>query len=634
MAGEAPSSQVVAARPDQASGRLVYAPRIVANRRQIDNRFPTLGFTLDSGGLPFLEVLLATDSALFDPANASRRTAATFYSSRQTAGGLMPSSEAVHPFLVPSAVLRSFAAANPKPRAIFYTLIAYQGADGSGPAFAQAPASLVTGAPSVAILPDFTGNTLATVLSVSVEKLVRVGGHAGTPATPSPQADAGEGEDGYGAPPPPGPAPVSPPAQQAFEAQAYVPRPDYQLAILPVMPAAAVPTSSRVSPADPLLPHPVVAPGTRNGYRTSGALAAAQGTDYGQGEEEPDYLAGDEDDRDYRSQGGSAALSGAAGYRDEADELDLHPTAFQSLDESPAAPAQLQAQPLTVADKMRIIDHVAPFESGGDYGAMNADGEFEGRFGSTHPAYQRYHVGLSYGLIQFTQDSGGLGQLVGMMRDRDPEAFAHIFGPDTGELIRVANAAGPASSTSPSGRSARVQPVAGADLWREPWVSRFRAAAENDQFKAAQRELAARGYVDPMLKFAGWLGLDTERALTMVVDRAVQMGVGGAQRWIISAVGPVGAEAVRHQALAAVGQPDLRSFQAATPGLTVDGEWGPESHAALVAALRRLGPASPVPVPTTEQMIEAMVRRAAPEAWHPRLDTLRSADMPTVHYQL
>ena len=283
---------------------------------------------------------------------------------------------------------------------------------------------------------------------------------------------------------------------------------------------------------------------------------------------------------------------------------------------------------------MRILDRIALFESGGEYAAINPDGEFEGRFGTDHPAYRSYHLGLTYGFVPIRQESGMLGELLTAMRDRDPDGFTQTFGPDGAELIRVTTASGPPSSQSPGGRSERVQPVAGADLWREPWLTRFRAAALNENFKAAQREVAARRYLDPMLVFAGRLGLDSERALTIAVDRAVQMGPAGAKRWIISAVGPVAGDAMRQQALAALGYSDLRSFQAAVSGLAVDGEWGPETHAAVVAALRGLGAGSPIPLPTTEQMVDTLVRRASPEPWHARVETLQRQPMSDTHFQL
>jgi hypothetical protein len=86
---------------------VVARPRIFANRAQIDDRFPVLGFTIDTAGAPFYEVLLTTDRSLFDPANASRRASDTFYSSRQD-GGLGHAEGTTAIYVVPTAVLRSF----------------------------------------------------------------------------------------------------------------------------------------------------------------------------------------------------------------------------------------------------------------------------------------------------------------------------------------------------------------------------------------------------------------------------------------------------------------------------------------------------------------------------------------------
>jgi hypothetical protein len=600
---------------------VAYPPRITANRRQLDDRFPTLGFLIDAGSRPFFEVLLATDAALFNPANAARRAASNFYSSRQV-GGLSPASAADHPYLVPTAILRAFANAAPRSRAIYYTLIAYADANGGDPAFALDPALLPRSAPSVGLAADFTGKTLATVLAVSVDKLRPFAAVALAPATPTAKEDAAEGEDGYGIVPPIAQHSAAPvqgvaahqvasPTPPASPSLGFAQEGDFELAVLANPPVRPPFRRDVARVPDPLLP---------GHTRSRSSLDMALGEDYPADGQEPDYLQDDEDSESYIAQ----SLRAPA--------LERHPAGYQSLDDTRTATAT--AAPLAVEDKMRIIDHIAPFESNGDYGAVNADGEFEGSFGKDHPAYQRYHVGLSYGLIQFTQDSGKLGELLAAMRQRDPAAFAEAFGPEGAELIRVTSAAGPPSSQSAGGRSARVQPVAGADLWREPWLGRFRAAARNENFKAAQREVAARGYLDPMLTFAGRLGLDSERALTIAVDRAVQMGPGGAKRWIISAVGPVASDAMRQQALAALGYSDVRSFQAGTPGLAADGEFGPETHAAIVAGLRRLGASSPIPVPTTEQMVDAMVRRAASEPWHARVGALQRLAMPDTRYQL
>src|SRR5260370_21817814 len=349
--------------PAAASGKtgpITYEPRITANRRQIDNRFPSLSFAVDTGGQPYFEVILTTDLTLFDPANASKRTNSNFYSSRHDSG-LIPALEAWHPYLVPSAVLRGFAG-GARPSAIHFTLIAYQGKYGSGPPFSQPPASLATGPPSVAISRDFTGNTLATVLSVSVDKLRRLGAEkAEAPPTrgpaPSDAEDTGEGEDGRGAPPPiasprtrssapgapppaghvhgnggpsPASAPTAPTATKAFATDSA-----YQLAVLPTLNQATPP--GRAPPSrDPLLPGEGQARTYDDTYGKLPALSVSQGSAFESSQpDEPDYLADDEDDQDYRGQAAATAtptLAARDGDAPEDVELDRHAGGDQSLD--------------------------------------------------------------------------------------------------------------------------------------------------------------------------------------------------------------------------------------------------------------------------------------------------------------
>src|SRR6266850_5964722 len=114
-------------------------PWISANRRILVRRFPSLGFTISSGGLPYWEVLLFTDRSLIDPANASHRTPSTFYSSRQDGGLRRTIGSGDDLFLVPSAALRGFAAATPKPSAIYYTVAAYATPDATSPVLPQTP---------------------------------------------------------------------------------------------------------------------------------------------------------------------------------------------------------------------------------------------------------------------------------------------------------------------------------------------------------------------------------------------------------------------------------------------------------------------------------------------------------------
>jgi hypothetical protein len=135
-----------------------------------------------------------------------------------------------------------------------------------------------------------------------------------------------------------------------------------------------------------------------------------------------------------------------------------------------------------------------------------------------------------------------------------------------------------------------------------------------------------RAFLDPTLPFAAGFGLDTERALAMLADRAMQMGPRGALRWIADAVGPIRTDAQRQQALGVLGFPGVPEFQRAA-GVRRDGDFGPFTQAAMVGALRRLGAASPIPIPTREQLMDAIVARADSQGapWRQRPRTVRTS---------
>ena len=644
MTSVAPALQPEAPPPTAAPTATIGArPRIAANRRLLVRRFPSLGFTISSGGLPYWEVLLFTDPSLIDPANAAKRTPSNFYSSRQDGGLRRAAINGDDVFLVPSAVLRGFAAAMPKPTAIYYTVAAYAAIDGTGAAFPVPPEHLAASAPSVGVARDFTPDTIDRALGVRSARLQVI-------------AQAAEAETPVAAPVlAPAPA-VAPAAAPAPAAAAPVPAP---------APAQIDPAEDAAAGEDGYsyhAQHPELAAEPRlatNGHARDDLagkdlISAApehhdnapyddgygpyddgwdaqpqswtQEAAFPAGFPEPEPLV-DDDPRDTNGNGAwapaeAAELAGIdAGfpYRSLEGDVVVEPAPTAAV-----APRPLQ---LTIDEKRTVIEKIAGAESGSDrYGAINADGEFKGRFGPSHSAYQRYHVGLSYGIIQFTQDSGNLGRLLTMMRERDEATFRQTFGEHADELVAVTTAAGPAARESPDGRSARTQPIDGADLWEEPWITRFRHAGEVTAFQAAQNELAASAFLDPMLGFAGDMGLETDRALTMSVDRAVQMGVDGARHWIAAAVGPISTPAVRQQALAALGFDDLAAFQRAWH-LQDDNLWGPLTHAGLVGALREVA-SSPVPLPTVEQMLDSMVRRADADGvfWANRVKRLRTVD--------
>ena len=630
------------AGPTAASPPLGPRPRIAANRSYLSRRQSSFGFTVSSGGLPYWEVLLFTDRSLIDPGNASRRTPSNFYSSRQDGGLRRAAASGDDIFLVPSAVLRGFAAATPKPTAIYYTVAAYATPDGGSPAFPEPPQRLATDAPSVGVSPDFTPDTVDKLLGVSSARLRVFAQAADTTVVPAQQ-----------------PVPVQQPVPAQAPAQQPMSAPQVQAPPTAIAPSPAEDAAAGEDGYSYLAAHPELANGgpqrqpelSGRGFHAGGGLRDDQPYDDGYGACDDGW---DTDDRPWtKAQEASfpagflepeplvGEISNGSWSPDAAGEAELPGVAlgfpYGALAEpgddptgAPTASPTIGPRPLvlTIDDKRTIIERVAGAESGSDrFGAVNADGEYRGRFGASHPAYRHHHIGLSYGIVQFTQESGNLGRLLEMMRDRDETAFRQIFGTDADELIQITTAAGPPSSESPDGRSARTQPVDGHDLWDAYGTTRFRQAGQVTAFQAAQNELAASAFLDPMIGFAGDLGLDTDRALTMVVDRSVQMGVAGARQWIIAATGPISTAALRQQALSAVGDDDLVSFQRAW-ALPPDGLWGPLTHAALVGALRQLGSGSPLPLPTVDQMLDSMVRRADADhaPWGSRVKRLRTAE--------
>lgn len=149
----------------------------------------------------------------------------------------------------------------------------------------------------------------------------------------------------------------------------------------------------------------------------------------------------------------------------------------------------------------RVIARVSRHEGRHDSLNLNLDG-----------------AGLSFGIIQWAQKPGNLGVLLAEMQRADPARFATTFGPAWRELLAVTSAGS-------------LAPVAGAVLWHEPWVSRFRAAGRDPVFVEVQNRLAKQGdHFRGALEAAAVLGVWTERALTLFYDTSVQQGPRFAKR--------------------------------------------------------------------------------------------------------
>ena len=212
------------------------------------------------------------------------------------------------------------------------------------------------------------------------------------------------------------------------------------------------------------------------------------------------------------------------------------------------------------------------------------------------------------------------------MRQRDEAEFAGQFGPDANQLVDTLTRPGPLSKDVEGGRSVRVQPVGGADVWDEPWRSRFVEAGAHRVFRGAQIELAAGMYLDPVVQFATDIGLATERGLAMIFDRAAHRGVVGGMNWVIETVGPIQTPILLRDALDALGFADTESFQRSQPDLLVDDQFGPLTHAALTAALRASGSRTP-PIFGYQQMLDAIAERATGQPWGDRIVRLARAEL-------
>ena len=270
------------------------------------------------------------------------------------------------------------------------------------------------------------------------------------------------------------------------------------------------------------------------------------------------------------------------------------------------------AAPLTIAEKYRLIVPVARLISGPqNYSAVNADAEFND---PSHAAYQRTHHGLEWGFVLLSQRSGALGRALAACQRRDPDGFREIFGQASAQLLSVTNAPTPEE---------RLQPVDGALLWQEPWLSRFQAAGNVPAFRAAQNEVAIEGYLDPNLEIAFALGFDTDRALAILFDRCVQMGNGAGRRFVLRAVSPLAGPDDEHAALEALGFATVQAFQDSA-GLRSTGRMNTSTRAALIGAVRRLGDAAPVAIPTLDQMLDRLVAESRGRRFARRVAALRA----------
>ncbi|MFH1465882.1 MAG: hypothetical protein ABIO70_15955, partial [Pseudomonadota bacterium] len=196
--------------------------------------------------------------------------------------------------------------------------------------------------------------------------------------------------------------------------------------------------------------------------------------------------------------------------------------------------------PLQIQEKARVVRAVFKRRGG-------LDG-----YAPTHATPEN---GLSWGMFGFNQRTGTLGAVLGAASRRDQEWYAdspifdQVFGvEEAAELRRFAARETP---------EARMAPVAQKPLTDPAWTERFQKAGRlhrpapeglgiepaRDPFKLAQNEIAVTVFLEGVLPNAAALGFNTDRALAMLLDRAVDVGPAEAARWfgVAMASAPAGA---------------------------------------------------------------------------------------------
>ena len=143
----------------------------------------------------------------------------------------------------------------------------------------------------------------------------------------------------------------------------------------------------------------------------------------------------------------------------------------------------------------KLIDMVMAHEGTYDSVNRNSDG-----------------AGVSVGIFQWPQRTGGLSMVLNGYYRANPELFKRIFGDGWKGLLEHA-------------ASRSMAPLEGALLWQEPWVSRFVQAGRQADFRAVQDRLATDGpFLKAAFKGAKAMGFTTERSLAVVLDAAVSQG--------------------------------------------------------------------------------------------------------------
>ncbi|ASL45145.1 hypothetical protein bAD24_I16850 [Burkholderia sp. AD24] len=231
--------------------------------------------------------------------------------------------------------------------------------------------------------------------------------------------------------------------------------------------------------------------------------------------------------------------SAPAAKKKNKNDTEDHQQLIDRLNKPPHV-IEFQGVVLDRNERLKIIAAIALCESGHDpFTAENRDTEFHSQPSPSLSYGRLVHIGLSYGIIQFTQDSGSLGKLLQRMAQKDSAKFEEVFGDNNAELLTLTTtgidvpnvdyASGQAHwnairhtsegthlaylaahhtlPVTSEIRGRRVQPISVTvggpkqDLWEGKWATRFVEAGKVDAFQEAELDFAVEGYMNPALKF-------------------------------------------------------------------------------------------------------------------------------------
>jgi len=173
------------------------------------------------------------------------------------------------------------------------------------------------------------------------------------------------------------------------------------------------------------------------------------------------------------------------------------------------------------AGMTRLTSITAQFEGAGRFGAINCNTD---------------KAGLSYGLIQWAQKPLRLNELLRAFRDTEPQRFVQLLadGDAVLALRLVEHTAKPRGGTNDKGET--VDPKF--DLIEEPWLGRFRRAAQDQALQRVQLQTATAAFELSRQRLRQYAPtLRSEREIAFMLDLANQHGDGGAKS-IFWAAGP------------------------------------------------------------------------------------------------